>query len=152
MCADVGAARAGACLVRKSQDGQIDGPNDARTRLRGRPGASAHHERGAFAAQLLARSGAQRGGLDRELGEAGRAATARARTCSSNHPGRGSANVMTVRAGAEAIVGTTADAFDPQDNILLTGGFYGSIEIAGKDLLSNEGGSTSDVFVAKLKP
>ncbi|MDC0672517.1 hypothetical protein [Nannocystis radixulma] len=43
-------------------------------------------------------------------------------------------------------------AIDPQDNILLTGGFYGSIEIAGKDLLSNEGDSTTDVFVAKLKP
>ncbi|MCY1059523.1 hypothetical protein [Nannocystis sp. SCPEA4] len=43
-------------------------------------------------------------------------------------------------------------AIDPQDNILLTGGFYGSIEIAGKDLLSNEGDSTTDVFVAKWKP
>ncbi len=43
-------------------------------------------------------------------------------------------------------------AIDPQDNILLTGGFFGSIEIAGKDLLSNEGDQTTDLFVAKLQP
>lgn len=190
MCADVGVTRAGTCLVRESQDGQIDGSNDARTRLRGRPDASAHHERGALAAELLARRGAPRGGLDCEFGEVGEGRDGAEnvvlmRVGVAQHEGREpdevgdrimpigqeriactppaevgldhapvdehqprppplgldvarggvgdrGANVRSARAGAEAIVGPTVDAF-----------------VLAK---FDASGAVQYVFVAKLKP
>lgn len=43
-------------------------------------------------------------------------------------------------------------AIDPQDHVLLTGVFGGSITIAGEDLITNEPDMYGDVYVAKLAP